>query len=588
MQVPILNQQINQSPIQLKQQSASDATFGGNASQAIDQISNNFQKSLSEVAKIKDEADDIRVKSAYYSLLKHKSDLIYNPQDGVTTKFGKDALGIQPEYLKRFKNYADTLSKDLTPTQQLKFKTLQDREMVDFNETLDKHFFVENRKFELQTIDSGLEVHSNEIVNKYLQGKNTDFDYQEMKSLLDKKSSKLGMDNATKTIEESKHYTNIHSNIIEALVNRDDDISAKEYFDKNKDKISVDQLDRLEKLIKQSSTIQESKRLADNILVQYSGDPVRALNEAKKIKNAKLSDAVTDRVKQQFANDKAAREYEQEELYNTGLQAMKNSGKPSIKEMYESIPLSIQAKIDNKTKKLLVSQFNDPVNNDQKWLKFQTLTHKELSDLSELQFRDYWSEFDAERRTKAENIWREAKKNVLNPSESRKFKSMISDNELLLWSLAQNKIAGIEAGDKLTDVLKSKQKATAFNELQYNLNKRMEDYYNQKGVNPSYEEKEKMIKSLFVMKEGLFTDKSTPIYKIEKGDAKDYYVPIESIPPEHQRRIILKIKELNPQLSQLSDEQIIKGMKRNIERAYLQATTNQPDELLRSTLKYKK
>lgn len=587
MQVPVVNQQVQQNPIQLKQMVASNASFGGNQAKAIEDIGQNFAKSIEAIGRIKEEADDTRVKSAYYDLLRKKADLVYG-QDGVSTKFGKDALNIQPEFMKRFNYHAEEVTKGLTENQKIKFKALRDKEAVDFNETLNRHFLQEDRKYKLETYETGLEVHANEIINKTLSGKTHDDNINEVDELLARKAEKLGQDTQTYTLEKQKYFSKIHSSIVEAYANRDDDLTANQYYQKNKNSFLPEDQKTIEKLLKSSTFQGESKRQTENILNQYKDDPVKALEKAKKIRDAKLSDSVIERIKQEYANDKAIREDEQDQLYYVSLKAMQQSGGRSTNEMFESIPISIRERLSAKTRKVLAAQFNDPVNNDQKWLQFQTLSHKQIADMNELKFREYWAEFDAEKRTKAESIWRESKKNVLNPTESNKFKSMINDNEMLIYALAENQIGDIKKGDTMAKVSKDTSKAKAFAELQQAFNQRLGEFYSNNGRNPSFEEKDKMLKKLFVMKEGFIGSKTVPVYSIEKDDVENHYVPMQSIPPAHLQRTIQKIKELNPQLSELKDDQIIKGMQRQIERAYLQVMTNQNDELILKTLKYKK
>lgn len=141
-----------------------------------------------------------------------------------------------------------------------------------------------------------------------------------------------------KGLEEGKHLTNLHKQVIQALADKNPG-KAREYFDANKSEINGSEHDQIGKFLKISGIKETAQTFADSIGAMSEAEAIAA---ARKKYSGEEEDAVVHEVKVRFAEVNQARERLQKNAADQAWQVFGRTG--SMK----GIPASVLADMDGR------------------------------------------------------------------------------------------------------------------------------------------------------------------------------------------------------------------------------------------------
>ena len=338
---------------------STDTRFGdlGQASarplQAVSELASGIQKIATEE---KRNADDVATTDAFAKTVELRNQLFWDPQNGAMARKGKDAFGVVDEFEEKFKAGADEIEASLhNEDQRALYRKIRIREGSELNTTLQKHLFTEAKAFDEQTIKSGVETARNDAVLNYMDPGRIERNIEMQRTLLLSFAERNGIDpnsDAAKVmLQEATSKT--HMAVVSRMLTNDQDLLAQDYFKKNRDSFATSDLVAMEKVVEEGSLRGESQRQTD-ALMKKGLTMTQALEEAKKIEEPRVRDAVSDRLKTEYAARKNAEDLDREkrfqEIANVAEQSQSRDQVPL--DQWLSLSLSERNAIDGRIKQL--------------------------------------------------------------------------------------------------------------------------------------------------------------------------------------------------------------------------------------------
>lgn len=263
------------------------AAFGGG--QAQQGVNNAIDAAAGDVFKIaakeKETADDTATKKAYADALTVKNNLIYDPQSGVMTRKGQDALGVVDEYQPKFKKSLDDIENGLANQDQKdQFQSIRAAQEAEFNGSLQKHIATESQVFAEQTNKAALEASMNDAVLNYHNPGAVEKNIETQKAIILSRARDQGIEGPIADQQISDVTSKTYTAVIGRMLANGDDQTAQKFYEANKDKIT-DAADAtaIEKSLESSKTASES------------------MDAWNKVKNFRLSDGTPNEAKMQSA-----------------------------------------------------------------------------------------------------------------------------------------------------------------------------------------------------------------------------------------------------------------------------------------------
>lgn len=237
--VPRLTNPIQQSALptsRARAQSDLDAFGGGQASQQFAHATQNLGSQVSQmVQQQRAAADDLASTNAKYALMSEKNRLMYDPKNGAITRKGSDAFGASNEYMPQFDKIASDLQNGLAnDRQKAQFAQFRAQMRVDLDGDLMRHTFSESEKFSDETTKSALSTIKDDAVLNYSNPDKISNSIDQQKVLLIKEADRKGLPPEWVNLQLKQSASNIHSSVIERMLDNKEYPLAKEYFDRVK------------------------------------------------------------------------------------------------------------------------------------------------------------------------------------------------------------------------------------------------------------------------------------------------------------------------------------------------------------------
>jgi hypothetical protein len=286
--------------------------FGGGmekVGRAIGQIGQGLEDNASS-------ADQERTKEAYNQLVERKQKAIFDPKEGAMTRKGKNAVGVVEEYGTRFDKEADEIEGSLANERQKRmFKSLRAKERGELSSTLERHTYGEMEKHQDEVTEQGIEVQRNEAALNFQDPAKVRDSLEKQALYVTDYAQKRGKPKEWLDTKLADIQTKTHSAVIDRMLNADNDVGAKAYFDANRATITdADELGKIEKALEVGTLRGEGQRQSLDIAGRH-GDMRAALADVDKIKDPKVQDEVRRRVKERFSEREAAKNYAQEQNF---------------------------------------------------------------------------------------------------------------------------------------------------------------------------------------------------------------------------------------------------------------------------------
>ncbi len=492
------------------------------------------QSMLDTVGKFVDEqtrqANQLQVLDADRQLSALETNIQYDPKGGIINRKGKDAFGLPDEVRGTWDKGVSEIEKGLkNDVQKAAFRGMTVQRWGDLDKNVQRHVSSEMRSYDDQVTTSYIENEQNAAALNYMNTERIAMSIERQKASLIDHAQRNGLPGEWVKQRVLETESKTHSEVVARMLANDQDVTAKAYYDANREGVTGTDATRLEKALEEGGLRGESQRRVDAIMGKGL-TRTEALAEVQKIEDPKLRDATEDRVSRAFEQRRAAERQDQENLYDQAANLL-DSG-PRGAPARSVIPPADWAALSLEQKNALQKRAEDPVNSDKTWLDFLSLSPQEIGALSRAQFETkYWANFDKEHRGRAETLWNAATSGkglkdpqlaatltfndrventlrttgLIDPNEK---KSKFSEGEATLYAKFET-AAAREVQDYEVNTLGGKRKATG-------------------------EEMQKIIEGLAIKR--VFIDKpwardpEKPAGLVAPDDRGRAYVPIDQIP----------------------------------------------------------
>jgi hypothetical protein len=289
--------------------------FGGGAS--LDAVEKGVEGLGSAILDEKKKADELVVTDYNTKLTQLRNKLTYDPNDGLMTKKGKDALSAPEEYHQRYDQAVEELQKGLSNDQQRSLaRRITLGHKAELDDTIQKHVYAESEKYGDEVDQAALGAGVDDAILNYQNPEKLQSALDGIKGTVYRWAQRKGFgDDSDVVIQKLEDATSkAHAGVVDRMLANGDDLRAKTYYDQVKSEVSGHDAVGLEKALEEGSVRGESQRQSDTILGKHPS-MTSALDEAKKIADPKVRDAAVIRIKEEFSLQEAARRDADEKLY---------------------------------------------------------------------------------------------------------------------------------------------------------------------------------------------------------------------------------------------------------------------------------
>lgn len=409
--VPQAEQEVSPDVVQAPRVSpAADAeTFGYD--QQVPQATRQLLSQAGEIAAFqKVAADQTAVQDATGQLSRAKTSILYDPQNGVMAKQGKDAFGAPEDAMTQFKKAAnDIVAKSIHgPGQKAAFNHTAIGMMDEMNQQVQAHVGQQIKVYDNQTFKALLDNEQDAAALAYGSSDQINASLNRQKAAAQDYAKRNGLGDEQIKALNSDITTDTHAGIIERMLTDQHDVAAKAYYDANKDEIDAKTQDKLSKALKEGSLRGESQRQGDQIWSDTGGDLREALQKTTDIQDPELRDRTRQRIKQFAEDDEMALHHDQERAYLSAANLVDQQRITDPQKIRDAIPPTEWETMTPEHRTALLKRSEDVPNDDQKWLDFLDLAKRpdKLAELSKGDFEsNYWASFDKSHRERAETMW---------------------------------------------------------------------------------------------------------------------------------------------------------------------------------------
>ena len=288
--------------------------FGGG--KAVDPIVKGVQsiaRTMSEIEeKERKRANEIRLLEADRKAAIAQS----KASSQITETQGKNAFNLDETVVPAYEESLKAIESELTPEQQLMFRSKAQSRFLSINSQADKKMSLEVMKYtdnsvkELVSTEQDLALQNFDDEEALATNVKTQVDAIELYA----GQMGWGVDQKRNAILDAKSTT--YKSVIQKIADGGADLEAKKYFEKYKGDMSGKDVAYLEKVLNESSLVGESQRIADQIMVKYGDDATAALNAARVSGDGEIRDHVVRRVKTQISENKMALKESRDQNFN--------------------------------------------------------------------------------------------------------------------------------------------------------------------------------------------------------------------------------------------------------------------------------
>ena len=276
--------------------------------------------------KQKESADKMAVLEADAKLSKLETDLLYDKNNGAVNKKGKDAFSV-PELVadgwnKGSKSIADTLTSD---EQKAMFHAKQLERGSSIDRTVQKHVGDEIIRYDTNTTSSLIKNEQDAAISAWKDPSRVALAVKNQQDAIQSYGERNGMGPEEITQKVSSAVSKTHANVIGEMLVNDQDLTAQAYYKANKDSIKGDELTNVEKQLETGSLRGQSQRFVDDVFKRGLSES-QAIEEARKVQDPKLKDALYERVKMEFNIRESANKKKLEDYHVSALNLIDRGG----------------------------------------------------------------------------------------------------------------------------------------------------------------------------------------------------------------------------------------------------------------------
>lgn len=484
-------------------------SFGGG--QSLQNVSNAF---ISYIEEEKRKADDIATTEAYTKAITAKNNLLNDPNSGLVTIKGKNAIGAAEKYQNMFNEQMDAIEKTLTNSSQKEvFSKIRMKHAADFNNDLQKHVYYQTQEYDNETTKAAIEAAKNDAILNY-QNKDAIINSKTVQiAAIEAYGERNGVPKEAIELQKKEAISQIHDGILERMINNNEDLLAKAYFEEAKKEMLSDTIIKYEKLVTAASSRAEAQNYEDTI-INMGKSYADSLEEARKIQNPEIRDDVVSRIKRRFQEIKNIEEEKKEQNFKKAadiLEKTKSRFKIPL-NIWESLSISEKEAIEKRERQLIEGV---PTKTDYKiYDKLSRAAANDANNFSRmniLQYRSKLSDSDLEKFIDLQRSIREKK-----TGWDVKQDGFRTEYQIASGMADKLNIDDKNKSDFYSDIENAKREFISKNKrepLRMEFTKIVDDI---------------AINKVFVRKFGFDPEKS--VYALNEDEKSNAYVPIENIP----------------------------------------------------------
>jgi len=347
-------------------------------------------------------ANQIATLDADAELAALETDLLYNPQTGALTRKGKESFD-QPEKVREAwtKSVSEIEGRLVNEDQRLAFHERVVAREADLDRAVQRHVAGEIESYEKDTVNGYLTKERNAALANYQDADRVEKSVQrQIAAFRDFATGQLPPEQIAAMVDEITSKT--YSGVIEVMLANEQDQRAAEYFADVKEFIHGADSISVQNALKEGTLRGESQRMADELVAKYP-DRATAMEQIPEIQDPKLRDAVEDRIRRHFDQQKEIEQEMRNDLYMQATNLIDQfPGRPAR----DVIPPGDWSKLSLDMRRALEDRSTDVTNDDKAWLDLLQQSPEKIGRLTRAEFEvTFWSKFDRSHRVRAEELW---------------------------------------------------------------------------------------------------------------------------------------------------------------------------------------
>jgi hypothetical protein len=287
-------------------------------------------RALQQTAEIVDrerqKADQTRVLEADTEINNYKTNLFYDPKEGVITKRGRDAFGAQEEYAPKLKQKIDELAGKLSsPAQRQAFLERANRHQADFDNLLQKHTYAESEKYDDEVTDANLKSTQNDVVLNHQDPQAVVLGQARMQEVISQYAARRGK--SPEWVKEQVESTVSKTNaaIVDRMLANGSDVEAEEFFKNNRQSFRAEDLKQVEAKVAESSLLGKAQRVSADVMSRGL-TLTQAIAEANQLENPKEKAAVKEQIRMDYARRESDLDLDQKRTFQIAAKKLDASG----------------------------------------------------------------------------------------------------------------------------------------------------------------------------------------------------------------------------------------------------------------------
>lgn len=369
------------------QPSASLETFGGGA--GLEGENQEIQKIASSGGEIaafeKIKADQTAYQEAAAKLSDRAQNILYDPQNGVLSSQGVNALPAHDKGWADFRKSANEISSTLHGPEQVgSFNKYALTLGQEFNRTAMAHASTQLEKHADQSFDAFVKNTTNFAAMSYGDPMTRARSLQSIDNAVTGYAARKGLDDDQTQLMRSNVHSNFHEQQIDMMLN-DPKMApmAKDYFAQNKDDIDIATRERLQGTLAEGDTRYGSQVAVQSILQKHSDSESDALHAADKIDDADQRDMARKMITAKFGQDRQAQRNDQDNTFMHLGQMVDNKKLTDPADIRNAIPAAQWNQLREDQRTALLKRGEDTVTSINKWTDFkEAVKDGTLKDMS--------------------------------------------------------------------------------------------------------------------------------------------------------------------------------------------------------------
>jgi len=493
-------------------------------------------------------ADELAFLRADQAASEYETTFLYDKDTGAMNQQGENAFGLpdrmKSEYDKKMNEIMGTLAND---RQKSAFEKSYLSRRKSVHKQIYSHMSREGQKFDSAMTESYIANEQDAALKNFHDPERIDLSIQRSRAAILQHSDRNGMPGEYTKMKIQKVESQTYYGVISKILDGGDDLAAKEYYNKYKDRLTGEDQQRVSKLLEAGAIKGESQRKSDQIWANSDGDLGVSMQKAEKIKDPKLRDETMRRLRQKQSDRQAAIKAAENRNFMQASEYVKDN--PAV-DPKDSMPVSQWEALTLQQQQSLKKYASSPQNNDKIWLDFFDKSPQELAGMSRADFEQkYWVHFDDSHRNRAEKMWKDASEGIENPevTNSLTFKNRVNNTLRQSGFIDETKTRA-----KFSD-----KEAQIYTQFEQEAANRLEDFERNELAGKrkaTGQEVQKILddmvtKKVFIDKNWLWSDPVKPAALITNDEKGEAYVPIKQVPQSDRNSIENLIKSKGGRVS---------------------------------------